>query len=326
MDNASSGNKPTPEKPGFSRRKLMAAGAVAAATLPLLDSAKAQAPPRRATPGGTGPTRVLLITKGHPFNRQPFFEMFDALGEAITWTHVEHPAAVEFWDPELAKDYDTFVYYDMAGRGGRNPDGTPNDIYPTPKMKKNLEALLKQGKGMVFFHHALASWVHTWPEYIEIMGGAADWGRTIKNVRGKDYPFSGFRPNTQEHVTVVPAEKDHPVVAGLGDGFDIVDETYLAPMFEDTNHALLRTDFVPTTKEFAIGLRNNPDWDHPPGSNMTAWYKSAENSPIVYIQHGHDDQAWSNKSFQRLMQNAIQWVASKEGHAWAKANPSKIFK
>ena len=73
-------------------------------------------------------------------------------------------------------------------------------------------------------------------------------------------------------------------------------------------------------------MRREPTWNHPPGSNMTAWYKAAENSPIVYIQHGHDDVAWSNANFRRLMENAIRWTASKEGLAWAKANPAKIFK
>ena len=300
---------------GISRRSLVAAGAAAAAAaLPLAKPAEAQ---RRMTPGGTGDIRVLLITKGHPFDRANFFEMFDSLGDTITWTHVEHPAATEFWDPELAKDYDVFVYYDMAGR---------DKVPPTPKMKQNFEALLKQGKGMVFFHHALASWVHLWPEYVEVMGGAADWGNTLENIRGKTYPFSGYRPNTREHVTVEPGAESHPVVAGLTDGFDIVDETYVARMFEDSVHPLLRTDFQPTTDKFEIGMRRDPNWSHPPGSNLTAWYKAAENSPIVYIQHGHDDVAWSNANFRLLMENAIRWTASKEGLAWAKANPSKIFK
>ena len=83
-------------------------------------------------------SRILVV--GMLEGRDPA-EMFDALGDTITWTHVEHPAATEFWNPELAKDYDVFVYYDMAGRGGRNPDGTPIDIEPTPKMKQNLAAL-----------------------------------------------------------------------------------------------------------------------------------------------------------------------------------------
>ena len=48
-----------------------------------------------ATPpqGGRGPLKVLIITRGHEFERQAFFELFDSLGEDITWTHIEHPAA-----------------------------------------------------------------------------------------------------------------------------------------------------------------------------------------------------------------------------------------
>src|SRR4051794_15601309 len=36
-----------------------------------------QAPPQ----GGRGPIKVLVITRGHEFERQAFFELFDALGE-----------------------------------------------------------------------------------------------------------------------------------------------------------------------------------------------------------------------------------------------------
>ncbi len=64
---------------------------------------------------------------------------------------------------------------------------------------------------------------------------------------------------------------------------------------------------------------------HPRGSNMTAWVKAAERSPLAYIQHGHDNAAWTNVHFQRLMLNAIKWAASPESKAWARANPKKIF-
>jgi len=40
------------------------------------------------------------------------------------------------------------------------------DNPPTAKMKRDFAQLLKNGdKGFVFFHHAIASWAHTWPEY-----------------------------------------------------------------------------------------------------------------------------------------------------------------
>ena len=35
---------------------------------------------------------VLLVTKGHPFEREPFFQVFDEM-PGVNWTHVEQPAA-----------------------------------------------------------------------------------------------------------------------------------------------------------------------------------------------------------------------------------------
>ena len=58
--------------------------------------------------------RVLLVTKGHPFERDPFFGMFEAM-EGIATTHVEQPAAQRFFGPEPARDWDAYVLYDMPG-------------------------------------------------------------------------------------------------------------------------------------------------------------------------------------------------------------------
>ena len=58
---------------------------------------------------------------------------------------------------------------------------------------------------------------------------------------------------------------------------------------------------------------------------MTSWVKTAENSPIVYIQHGHDNNSWSNPYFQKLLLNSIKWGASPESKTWAKANSKRIF-
>jgi type 1 glutamine amidotransferase len=63
-----------------------------------------------------------------------------------------------------------------------------------------------------------------------------------------------------------------------------------------------------------------------PFSNLAAYVKTAENSPVAYVQMGHDVQAWTNPSYRQLMLNAIKWAASPEAKAWAKANPKPIFK
>lgn len=305
-----------------------------AALLPVLAILEGEASAQGRPPaGGRGPIQVLLITKGHAFDRAPFFAMFDSLGNDITWTHVEHPAARAFWDKDLAEPYDVFVYYDMAGRStgtaesrnyqggtpgvpGPNTTATENDIVPSEEEQEDFEELLESGKPMLFFHHSLASWVHTWPEYMEVMGGACDWGREII-TRGVRHPRSGYHQNTVQQITVVG---DHPITADLGD-FEITDESYTCPMFEDSVTPLLRTSWRPATAE-AQAANMNPDWTF---SNLFAWVKTAENSPIVYIQGGHDATAWATPKFRELMGNAIEWLASDEATAWARANPSDIF-
>jgi type 1 glutamine amidotransferase len=332
-----------PAQTALSRRGIIGAVAAAAGAIPLVVQAQntpaaapttpAAAPATRPPPqGGRGPIRVLFITKGHEFDRENLFLTLDSMGSDITWTHVEHPAAQVFLDPKFAANYDVFLFYDCyAGRvikwpttPGQRP--TSEDPPPSPELQAGFKKLLQNGgKGFVFFHHSIASWVHSWPPgvngynaYSEVIGGAADWTKPIKNVRGVDYPASGYLEDVPMHITVV--DKTHPVTQGVED-FDITDELYMCPMFEDSVHCLTRTNLDPVPEKF-----RPQNAGHPRGSNMTSWVKTAERSPIVYIQHGHDNLAWVNPNFRKLMINAIKWTASPESKAWAQANPKRIFK
>jgi type 1 glutamine amidotransferase len=275
-----------------------------------------------APQGGTGPIKMLLITKTHAFEREPFYQMYDSFGADVTWMHVEQPAAEKFLSPKYASMYNVAVFYDLDGQQrelGRTTggNGQPTVYAPPPAdLQANFKALLQQGKGMVFTHHALASWVHNWPEYVEVMGGACDWGAPI-NIRGVQHPQSGYFGMTPQHITVV--DKTHPITQGLGDGFDVVDESYSCPMFEESVHPLLRTDFVPAEHDRNLAA----SWKY---SNLAGWVKTAENSPVAYIQMGHGPATWINPVYRKLLLNAIKWGASPEALAWAKANPTKIFK
>jgi type 1 glutamine amidotransferase len=306
-------------------------------TLPMMAQNPPTAPPAAATPnvlfptrmaqGGNGPIRVLFVSKGHDFDRDGLMTALDQLGRDITWTHVEHPAAEVFYDPTNAKDYDAFVFYDAPSRGAptpQPPNGTPGYRDPGPKAKKDFARLVESGKGLVFLHHATAGWNHTWPEYSEMIGAACDWGAPV-TFEGKTYPNSGARGRTPQHITVL--DKNHPVTAGLGDGFDIVDETYLCETDEKLVHPLLKTDFVAIDKNFEA--RYAAGWRHPgQGTSLVGWYRAVGKSPLVYLQNGHDAVAWANPASQKLLTNAIKWVVSPEGKAFAakEGKPMKIAK
>lgn len=331
----------------FSRRILLRNAAATSLILPFGMGARAQAPaPPAAGRGrgggggppanGRGPIKVLLMAGDHGFDYNQLTAMFNLFGEDITWNFVTQPAAEAFFNPEMAAPYDVFVLYDRAGRNPRSAAQGPvtepgargprnvDFRQPSAALKRGMKAMLQQGKGMVLFHHALASWVHTWPEYVEMMGGACDWSNPI-TVRGVRYPFSGFRGGVTQRISVVEAAKSHPVVRGLENGFTITDETYLCPMFPETFHPLLTTDFVAVPENFPAQRQSNPEWNPARVPNYAGWYKAVENSPLVYLQNGHDNNAWSNPAFQTLMLNAIKWTASQEGRAWARKNPRVTF-
>jgi hypothetical protein len=100
--------------------------------------------------GGSGPIRVMFVTKGHPYDREGLAVMLDKLGKEISWSHVEHPAATAFFDPALAERFDVFVFFDAPGRSRiTKPDGSIAFEDPGPAAKKNLQALMQAGtKGM----------------------------------------------------------------------------------------------------------------------------------------------------------------------------------
>ena len=277
-------------------------------------------PTVRPPQGGRGPIRVLFITKGHEFEREQLLGMLDCLGDDITYAHVEHPAADLLMNPAAAKNFDVFVFYDLGGPGvvRPGPNGERNRFYPdpSPQLKKDFEALLKAGKGMVFLHHAAAAWTHVWPEYAEVVGGACDWYAPV-TVRGILDPHHGYYPRTAQRQTVV--DKTHPVTQGLGHGFDVTDEAYSCAWFPESVHPLLTTSFTPPDERVNL----NPKRQF---SNLSTWVKVSENSPVFYTQIGHDNNAWRVPAYQELIRNAIKWAASPEAHAWAKANRTKIFK
>ena len=63
---------------------------------------------------------------------------------------------------------------------------------------------------------------------------------------------------------------------------------------------------------------SNEGWRHPKGSNVVAWIKRYDLSPIVYLQPGDGPAAYENQSYRRLLANAIAWAASPDAEVWAK--------
>lgn len=252
---------------------------------------------------------ILLVTKGHPFERAPFFAMFDAM-PGVNATHVEQPAAQALFNVKQAHRYDAYVLYDMPGiefRPGQPP------LFPAPDedYKQDFLALLEAGHGFVFLHHAIAGWP-AWPEYAEIIGGRFLYMPGV--LRGMERPDSGYRHQVTHNVQVAA---QHPIAAGVPRTFSMTDELYLYEVFERDVTPFLRSDYSFTRDNFYSAARvvrdgkmfDNTGWTHEDGSNLVGWARRRGNSRIAYLQGGDDPTAYANEHYRRLIANAIDWVS-----------------
>jgi type 1 glutamine amidotransferase len=254
------------------------------------------------------PLNALLVTKGHPFARDAFYSAFERFPD-IAVTAVEQPAAQALFEEESAAQWDAFVFYDMPGVEFR-PGGPPRLHDPPPGYRDRFLALLEAGHGFVFLHHAIAAWP-TWAEYAEVLGGRFHY--VPGELRGRSYPDSGYRLDVEHRVSVVG---EHPVTRGVAD-FDIEDELYLCPIFEEDVTPLLRSNatfddssFYSAAQAVEGKMFSREGWSHPPGSNLVGWVRRYKRSPIVYLALGDGPKAYENPAFQQLVGNAIRWVAA----------------
>jgi uncharacterized protein len=251
---------------------------------------------------------VLVVTGGHPFERESFFAVFDSI-EHITWTAAGEP------EP----GHDVVVFYDIAGLRFTRSDPPTETPQPTDRQRATYQALMEAGTGLVFLHHSIASWP-AWPEFAEIVGGRYHYqpGR----LRGVDYPDSGYVFDVTHVVDVL--DPQHPVCEGLGTSFELTDELYCFPVLEDSVVPLMRTRFDTTDVARFYGtdlaLRGRRDtnegWTHPPGSDLVGWVKHAGNSPVVYLQFGDGPVTYADPTFRHVVANAIAWSASTDARRW----------
>ena len=211
---------------------------------------------------------VLIVTGGHGFEREQFFDMFNSF-EGVTHKEAVHPNANSNYAADLAKDIDVFVFYDM------NQDITQED-------QNNFLQMAQAGKGLVFLHHSLANY-QSWDKFLDIIGGR--YLLDTMEVDGKEYPGSTYEHDVDMNIKVVG---QHPVTSGLQD-FTIHDEIYGGYWVSPKVIPLLKTD-------------------HPQSTETIAWTNHYGKSRIVTIQLGHDHFAWENDNYRKLLLNAIKWV------------------
>ena len=208
------------------------------------------------------PVSVLVVSRGHFFDRNAFFAMFDDMADVFA-THVEQPAAAVMLRPENIEPYDTVLFYDMSGIGGLNPvDGSDENGVPGKDYQNSIESLLTNGKGIVLLNHATVSWPN-WPLWRTITGSS--YLLAEGEVNGVTEPGSGYRgghgPHPNPTFKLQPVTV-HPVLEGLEDGFELTDELYLKLWIFSALMSLLcavaTLMFLVNAMGYASGRRRRP--------------------------------------------------------------------
>jgi len=217
-------------------------------------------------------TRVLVVTGGHDFETNQFFQLFQD-NPGITFHKVTHPGAHAWLKPDRAKEWDVLVCYDMW----------PNI---TEEAKADFVARLQEGKGLVSLHHAIADYPK-WDEYAAIVGAKYYLEKQV--VNGVEKARSIYQHDVKFKVQI--ADPTHPVTRGLPD-FEIHDETYNLFDVKPTVHGLLKTS-------------------EPTSAPVIGWTKEYGKARVVYLQLGHDHFAYENPNYRRLVAQAIAWAAKR---------------
>lgn len=216
--------------------------------------------------------KVVVVTGGHGFEHDPFFEVFDGM-ETVNYVEAVQKDHSELFEDITDWDYDVVVFYNMT-----------QNI--SPKRQRNFVKLLSQGIGVVALHHTMGAY-QEWPEFKRIIGAKYYTKEAVED--GVTHGKASFKHDVDMKVHVT--NKNHPITKGMRD-FTIHDESYKNCWFDEENQVLLTTDHA--TSDITIG-----------------WVRTYRKAKVCTIELGHDSKAYANSNYAQLVERAILWTAGK---------------
>jgi type 1 glutamine amidotransferase len=156
--------------------------------------------------------------------------------------------------------------------------GVPEDDGPRFAGEPNaaIQRLVERGQGIVILHHALLAW-EKWDLWNQLVG----------------FDNRNFRHKEGLHLNVEVADKKHAITQGLK-ALEIVDEGYILHGDYDGKGAVLLTV------------------DHENAMDQVAWARQQGKCRVFCLALGHDDRAWSNPGFRKVLGRGIAWSAGHE--------------
>ncbi|MBN1302095.1 MAG: ThuA domain-containing protein [Melioribacteraceae bacterium] len=212
---------------------------------------------------------ILIVTGGKKIDTIEFYTLFEKL-PGYDYDTLSKPGLFLNNENYDFNKYDLFVFYDS---------------YEETTQPEN-EAFMKivsLGKGMLFLHHSIISH-RDWQEYQEIIGGRYHYKSWMSN--GTKYGPSTYKHDQEYTVEII--DETHPVTIGMDD-FIIHDEIYINIEINDDVIPILSTDNCESAR-------------------YVGWINFYKDTKVVYLQPGHDRNAFRNCNYRKLIRNALDWL------------------
>jgi type 1 glutamine amidotransferase len=159
---------------------------------------------------------------------------------------------------------------------------TSGELPMRDAQKTALLNFVRSGRGFLGVHSATDTF-YAWPDYLDLVGGY----------------FNGHP--WHQAVTIEVVDPGDPLVAFLGNSFQVKDEIYQISDFDYRgSRVLLRLD--PSSVDLGkIGVHQRfYGWP-------LAWTRLYGEGRVFYTALGHEPSVWQDARYQRILTNAILW-------------------
>lgn len=162
---------------------------------------------------------------------------------------------------------------------------TQGDLELADEQKADLMRFVKEdGKAILVAHSGVDSFRETWPEYIDMVGGAF-----------VNHPW-------HQEVRVRVEDRSHPVTRHFPAAFEVTDEIYQLNRYSrDKVRVLLGLDpaSVDLTKQ---GVQRAD------GDFALAWVRQFGKGRVFTCVLGHREEVWDNEAIQKMWLEAFRWA------------------
>jgi len=218
-------------------------------------------------------TKIAVITGGHPFDVQPFRQLFRAFPGVDAY--IQHTDEFVSEPAEVRDSYDALVFYSMF-------KDTPTDdvAWYAGRPRTALGRLGQTRQGIILLHHALLAYPD-WAMWDDIAGMRS---RVMRSF------------HQDERVRVEIADPQHPIADGMAP-WQVTDETYIM------DNAVM--------PESITGNRILFTTDNPLSMRAFGWTRHYKQARVFCFPSGHGHATYANASFRTVLQRGIEWVTGR---------------